>query len=87
MWLQRKVVTRMYEYERNKKLSKAYEKLIKLVLINFKLMAIALVAYTIWRNDLSRFLSLSFLCCFGIDLIGSQFMYYRLTERRRKNEH
>ena len=79
-------MTKMYEYERNKKFSKAYEKLIKLVLINFKLMAIALVAYTIWRDDLSRFLSLSFLCCFGIDLIELQFIYYKLTERRREKE-
>lgn len=76
-----------YEHERNKKLTKAYEKLIQLVFLNFKLIAITLVAYVIWHDDLSKFLSLSFLCCFGIDLIESQFIYYKLTERRRKNEH
>ena len=80
-------MTRMFEYERNKKLTKVYEKLIQLVLLNFKLMAITLVAYGIWHDNLSRFLSLSFLCCFGIDLIELQFIYYKLTERRRKNEH
>lgn len=76
-----------YEHERNKKLTKAYEKLIQLVFLNFKLIAITLVAYVIWHDDLSRFLSLSFLGCFGIDLIESQFIYYKLTGRRRKNEH
>lgn len=80
-------MTKMFEYERNKKLTKVYEKLIQRVLLNFKLMAIALVAYVIWHDDLSRFLSLSFLGCFGIDLIESQFIYYKLTGRRRKNEH
>lgn len=76
----------MYEYERIKKLTKIYEKLIQRVLINFKLMTIALVAYVIWHNDLLRFLSLSFLCCFGIDLIELQFICYKLTERRREKE-
>lgn len=76
-----------YEHERNKKLTKAYEKLIQLVFLNLKLIAITLVAYVIWHDDLSRFLSLSFLGCFGIDLIESQFIYYKLTGRRRKNEH
>lgn len=77
----------MYEYERNKKLSKVYEKLIKLALINFKLMAIALVAHTIWYDKISLFFTISFLCCFGMDLIELLFKYYKLTERRRKNEH
>ena len=87
MWLQRKVVTRMYEYERNKKRIQACEKLVQRVLINFKLMAIALVAHTIWYDKISLFFTISFLCCFGMDLIELLFKYYKLTERRRKNEH
>ena len=66
---------------------KECEKLVQRVLLNFKLMAIALVAHTIWYDKISLFFALSFFCCFGMDVIELLFKYYKLKEGRRKNEH
>ena len=66
---------------------KECEKLVRRVLLNFKLIAIALIAHTIWCDKISLFFAFSFFCCFGIDLIESLFKYYKLKEGRRRNEH